>query len=112
MEIRDYNKLQINYQVRRDGDNDIVEKSTMVNIRCDNVAEALELYQDIKKRLNGDLGAKTEEPAYEAVKPEESTDDTPKCSSCGSKMVLRHSKDGKSFYGCSKYPKCRFTFPA
>lgn len=31
------------------------------------------------------------------------------CPRCGSKLVLKHSKDGRSFYGCSSYPKCKFT---
>jgi predicted RNA-binding Zn-ribbon protein involved in translation (DUF1610 family) len=30
------------------------------------------------------------------------------CPNCGSKLVLRNGKRGK-FYGCSAYPKCRFT---
>jgi len=30
------------------------------------------------------------------------------CSKCGSQLVLRKSKHGE-FYGCSAYPKCRFT---
>lgn len=116
MEIRDYNKLQINYQLRRDGGNDVIEKSTMVNIRCDNVAEAIELYQEMKKRLNGDLKDDVKkdekETEYEPFKTEESDNDTPKCSNCGSKMVLRHAKNGDSFYGCRAYPRCKFTLPA
>ena len=28
------------------------------------------------------------------------------CPECGAPMVLRRSKFGKLFYGCSKYPKC------
>lgn len=32
------------------------------------------------------------------------------CPNCGSKLVLRrNSKDGSFFYGCSKYPECRYT---
>jgi restriction system protein len=31
-----------------------------------------------------------------------------KCSRSGSPMVLRTGKRG-SFYGCSKFPKCRYT---
>ena len=30
------------------------------------------------------------------------------CSKCGSEMILKKGKYG-SFYGCYKYPKCRFT---
>lgn len=29
------------------------------------------------------------------------------CPNCGSPMVVRRSRFGKLFYGCSKYPKCR-----
>lgn len=31
-----------------------------------------------------------------------------KCEKCGSAMVLKKSKKGKSFYGCSTWPKCDF----
>ena len=31
-----------------------------------------------------------------------------KCPRCGGNLVLRHSKYG-SFYGCSNYPRCKFT---
>lgn len=30
------------------------------------------------------------------------------CPRCGGQLVLRKSKDGRSFYGCSNYPKCKF----
>jgi len=30
------------------------------------------------------------------------------CPRCGSALVLRHTKDGREFYGCSNYPKCKF----
>ncbi|MBR6586875.1 MAG: NERD domain-containing protein [Kiritimatiellae bacterium] len=34
--------------------------------------------------------------------------DTPRCPYCGGEMVLRKRRgDGKSFYGCKSYPKCR-----
>lgn len=34
--------------------------------------------------------------------------DAPLCPYCGGEMVLRKRKgDGKSFYGCKSYPKCR-----
>ena len=34
--------------------------------------------------------------------------DNPPCPLCGGEMVLRKRKsDGKSFYGCKSYPKCR-----
>ncbi len=30
------------------------------------------------------------------------------CPRCGGKLVLRTSKNGNQFYGCSNYPKCKF----
>lgn len=44
------------------------------------------------------------------IKEKESTNLCPKC---GSKLVLRVVKqsvnEGNEFYGCSNYPKCRYT---
>ena len=31
------------------------------------------------------------------------------CPRCGGNLVLRKSKDGRQFYGCENYPKCKFT---
>ena len=31
------------------------------------------------------------------------------CPSCGKKLVVRRSRFGKLFYGCSEYPKCKYT---
>jgi len=48
------------------------------------------------------------EPTVAAVQIEQN-----RCPKCGSDMVLRTAKkgqnSGKQFYGCSGYPKCRFT---
>ena len=30
------------------------------------------------------------------------------CPQCGDKLVVRRSKKGRKFYGCSKYPECNF----
>ncbi|MGC8737545.1 MAG: type I DNA topoisomerase [Candidatus Hydrogenedens sp.] len=34
-----------------------------------------------------------------------------KCPKCGANLVIRKSKNNEEFYGCEKYPKCRFTKP-
>ncbi|UCH90046.1 MAG: DNA topoisomerase I [Thermoplasmata archaeon] len=34
-----------------------------------------------------------------------------KCSKCGSNLIVLRSHRGKRFIGCSKYPKCRMSFP-
>ena len=35
--------------------------------------------------------------------------DSPKCPLCGGVMVKRHDRNGKAFWGCSEYPRCRGT---
>jgi DNA topoisomerase-1 len=30
------------------------------------------------------------------------------CPKCGEKLVVRRTKKGRKFYGCSKYPECDF----
>ena len=42
------------------------------------------------------------------VKHQEKVADAGKCPRCNGDLVLRHSKKG-DFYGCSNYPKCRYT---
>jgi DNA topoisomerase-1 len=34
-----------------------------------------------------------------------------KCNKCGSDLVVRKSYRGKRFIGCSKFPKCRNSYP-
>lgn len=34
-----------------------------------------------------------------------------KCPQCGAFLLIRKSRSGDEFYGCEKYPKCRFTKP-
>jgi hypothetical protein len=45
-----------------------------------------------------------------------STDSSPTCPGCGSKMILRTAKTGANaggrFWGCSNFPRCRSIFPA
>ncbi len=31
-----------------------------------------------------------------------------KCPKCGGDIVVKKSRKGKTFYGCSNYPKCNF----
>lgn len=115
MTINDYNKIQINYNIKRNADNQIVERSTMVNIRCDSTEESVKLYNELKTSLNGELtphGAddKLVEPVKEeADNPfEYFTSGSDACPRCGGELKERKSKTGNSFMGCSNYPNCRF----
>ena len=33
----------------------------------------------------------------------------PQCPKCGVSLIIRKSRKGELFYGCSNYPKCKFT---
>lgn len=45
--------------------------------------------------------------------PSTATNTAPRCQRCGSPLVIRTVKEGynagKQFYGCSKYPQCKYT---
>ena len=58
-------------------------------------------YMDIFYNNLKDIIASTSETGIATEMPEKV------CPNCGSPMVVRRSRFGKLFYGCSKYPKCR-----
>ena len=51
-------------------------------------------------------GNKVDAPPKE---PPKKTDQ--KCPNCGAFLLIRKSRRGEEFYGCEKYPKCKFTKP-
>ncbi len=50
-------------------------------------------------------------PQCKNTKPAPENEVTQPCPKCGSKLIKRVSKKGKTFYGCSNYPKCDFAAP-
>ena len=52
-------------------------------------------------------------PATDNVIPGSNVNATElRCGQCGSQMLIRRNRTtGESFYGCSRYPSCRFTRP-
>jgi DNA topoisomerase-1 len=48
------------------------------------------------------------EEIIKALKEQESLG---KCPECGNPMLIRLSREGKRFIGCSNYPKCKNTYP-
>jgi DNA topoisomerase-1 len=60
----------------------------------------LDFMENFYKHLN-DIITNTEETGLASDMPEK------ECPLCGSPMVIRRSRFGRLFYGCSKYPKCR-----
>jgi len=106
-----YNRVQINYTIRRNANDELIEKNTMINIRDDDPTEAMKLYKDLKSQLNGDLKASNAENANPADGKEANSlfsEDDQSCPECGAELKLRQGKNG-SFYGCTNYPSCRFT---
>lgn len=51
-------------------------------------------------------GNKIDSPAKEEPRKTEQ-----KCPDCGAFLLIRKSRRGEEFYGCEKYPKCKFTKP-
>ena len=95
-----------------------------------------ELYEKLEKLTNVDAATKADhvqniEQKYKKDSPQVSKDESPLpqeaasnseavakekeriCPKCGSKLVVRMAKKGsnagKSFYGCSAFPKCKYT---
>lgn len=54
-----------------------------------------------KEKLEAILAIKDAENAALA------TADSPTCPECGAIMVKRHDRNGRAFWGCSNYPRCR-----
>lgn len=50
-----------------------------------------------------------------AIKDAEKTalmsEKSPACPECGSRMIRRHDRNGRAFWGCSNYPRCRGSLP-
>lgn len=70
-----------------------------------------EQYKDIKRSHIKSIHQTKRKRIKAPVRKEKSTDviNTPRtCPKCGSSLQLKHGKYG-SFFGCTNYPKCRFT---
>ena len=67
----------------------------------------------IKEKTAPPPKTESAEPVQTEYPKTEETDDPLICPRCGSKLVLRTAKRGdragKQFYGCSKYPQCKYT---
>lgn len=70
--------------------------------------------------LSNRLGRRSSPAGASSARSEVESDSTPSaasgpvlaaCPRCGSEMVLRRSRQGESFLGCSRFPSCRGTRP-
>jgi hypothetical protein len=105
MEIKDYNRIQINHTTRRDKNENILDRNVMINIRCDSVEEACQLYSSLRQKLNGQLDPDTVKQGEISYQSEGET-----CPQCGKNLVRRKGKNGDQFFGCSGFKDgCRYT---
>lgn len=75
-------------------------KDTVVNDSRKMLGEVLEELQENKKQVGKKI--------KEALKETETID---KCPECNGELVIRRSRKGSRFIGCSGYPKCKKTYP-
>jgi hypothetical protein len=116
-------KVQINTSIRTDASGEVMERSTLLNIRTDEVQEAIKLFSQLKSEIQGQdqieaNSADQDEITVDDVFPDEeksydwpikASEPNPKCPDCGSRMVKRNGKNGE-FWGCSQFRKgCRGT---
>jgi len=71
---------------------------------------AEKIYNNIRKinLVGTDAGNKHTETVKQTISKEKASIAQGKCPRCGGNLKLRNGKYGK-FYGCSNYPRCRFT---
>lgn len=81
----------------------ITIEDKVTDIKCDKCGRNMV----IKQGRFGDFLACPGYPECKNTKPIIEELDIP-CPMCNSKIVLRKSRKGKKFYGCSNYPECEF----
>lgn len=62
-------------------------------------------YTKIKEATKNNI---TEEEHIQGIKTKQENLEKRICPRCGGKLILRKGEYGE-FYGCSKYPNCKFT---
>ena len=105
------NKIQINGQVKTDSLGKVLERSTLLNIRCDDVTEAIQLFDQLKNKMDSQASIEVEPEPKRITANDLFSDEgveTDVCPECGSKLIQRSGPNG-SFYGCKSYPNCRYT---
>lgn len=102
-------KIQINCSVRTNSKGEIMERTTLLNVRCDEILEAVRLFNQLRTKING-----THPNLLPASGPKAFPDNTEKeeyehvCPQCGGELIERHGSRG-DFLGCRNYPGCKHT---
>ena len=82
-------------------------KKEVKGVHAKNNVEQLEQMKEEKPRILS-LDSEQEPPLVEEAAVQKTETEELKCARCGSELVLRKGKFGQ-FYGCSSFPKCRYT---
>jgi hypothetical protein len=101
-------KVQINGQVKTDSLGNVLERSTLLNIRTDDVTEAIQLFNQLRGKMDDKEVSQVTEPKKLTVADLFPNEETEECPECGNKLVQRSGRNG-FFWGCKSYPNCRYT---
>lgn len=102
----DFDKLYKQAEKSLDG-----QRVKVPDVETDVVCENCGRKMVIKSGRFGKFLACPGYPECKNTKPVPEDEVTQPCPKCGSKLLKRRSKKGKTFYGCSNYPQCDFASP-
>ncbi len=97
-------RVQLSFNERKNSNDEILERSLLINIRSQNADDAVELYHELKRKLEGNTGH-LEKPL---VVFEDQPEDKRMCPDCKIPLRVRVGRNGP-FYGCTRYPQCHHT---
>ena len=117
---------QINYAIKKDGQNRVTETSLLLNIRGSDLPLVVSNYVILKNKVSPDLAVSTlpklPAPSPQVAVAERADSRQPEypgaCDVCGAGMVIKTARKGaragQRFWSCSSYASrgCLFTRPA
>ena len=91
----------------------IEDGNNILSINHEDRKDYLEKFLELKKEMEAEEEAmKTDQASAETPAPTSVQKEEKLCPKCGNKLVLRTAKkgnyQGNQFWGCSRYPKCRY----
>lgn len=118
-------KIQLNFNCKTNAQNQVLERSTLANIRCDSVEEATRLYQQLIEKLGSEVIVNdhrelpqiaSESPSWVKFKPQ-AKEGPGRCELCNAGLVLRTARKGpragEQFWSCLSFGSkgCLYTKP-
>ena len=105
--VRDYYKILEEELEKADKE---IPKTEQETILTGEVCELCGKPMALKHGRYGDFIACTGYPQCKNTKPIVNKVEDVKCPACGGDIVVKRSRKGKIFYGCSNYPECTQVF--